>query len=234
MVGRSFAVDRYAPLSRLPQNPDRSGCAHMLANDPGARHFGQKHIPGHDHLLRNSRPSRQSKNPGPLPLIHYTAGRKRLVFTVVQDRQIKHPGIFQGSPHQLRTLDAVTVIRNRHNPRLPQGSDRRQLLPFLPDRNRPRWKNIRHPRFLCPLFHPGDGVRSVRHRGGVRHRDHRGKPAGHRRSRPRGNRLLRRLPRLPQMHVRINQTRGDDASLHLNHDRIFRDLSFRNLAVPDQ
>ncbi len=149
---------------------------------------------------------------------------------MVQHRQVKHAGVFQGSSHQLRALDAVAIVRDRHHPGLPQRSDRRQRLPFLPKGNRAGGKDVGHAGLFCALTHPGNRVGAVRHRRGVRHRDHRGETSRHRRRRPGRNRLLGRLARLPQMHMGVDQARRHHQAVHFHHQRVLGWLSGENLA----
>ena len=38
-----------------------------------------------------------------------------VILTMVEQRHANHPRIFHGAPHQFVILDAMTVIRYRHN-----------------------------------------------------------------------------------------------------------------------
>ncbi len=86
---------------------------------------------------------------------------------------------------------------------------------------RRRHRKQPHRRTTRRIQHPRHLRRRIVHRHRVRHRHHCRKPARRSSARPRRNRLLVRLPRLPQMHVDIDQSRRHHASRGIN---LFRHL----------
>ena len=118
----------------------------------------------------------------------------------------------------------MTIVRDGLYPGPLQRANGRQFLAGDVFADGARDENIDDTAFVRPFSNQSDCARVINGRRGVRHTNHGREPAPRRRRCAGGNRFLRRLPRLPQMHVQINQAGADDESCHIHPFNISRRL----------
>src|SRR5436190_14408691 len=119
--------------------------------------------------------------------------------------QVEHFRVLEGAPHQLIVLDAVTVISDSNHAGLFERSDRGQFFSRNVLRDRAGNENIHHAFGARAFTNQSDSARVVYGRRGVRHADQRSESASSRGRGSRGDSFLRRLARLAQMNVKIDQ-----------------------------
>ena len=59
-----------------------------------------------------------AKQRAPITLMHHSVADQIVILTMVEHRHANHPRIFDRAPHEFVVLDAMTVIRYRHDARL--------------------------------------------------------------------------------------------------------------------
>ena len=137
--------------------------------------------------------------------MHHPVCDQRIILAMIHHRQVEHPGVLQGAPHQFVVLHAMAVIGDGDDPRLFERADGRQFFPRDVFRDGPRHKDVDFAFPFRALANQRHRAGIVNGRGSVGHANHRSESAARRRRRARGDGFLGRLPRFPQMGVQINQ-----------------------------
>src|ERR1700747_2623541 len=99
----------------------------MLAMNASATKLGQQDVAHNHELFPRSWPARQSKDRTPMTLVHHTVAHEIVVLAVVEHGEIKHPGIFDRTPHQFMILYTMAVIGDRNDAALYPPSHQRHF-----------------------------------------------------------------------------------------------------------
>src|SRR3981081_3060713 len=127
-MGTKLARDGNAASARVAEKPDAAGRTQVLAVNASAAELGQQDVAHNNAHLDCSWPSRQPKDRTPVALVHDTVAYQIIILAMVEHGEIKHPGIFDRTSHQLVILYAMAVVGNGNDPGLCHRSDRGHLL----------------------------------------------------------------------------------------------------------
>jgi len=134
----------------------------------------------------------------------------RVILAVIHDRQIKHPGVFHRTPHQIVRLHAIAVIGDRNNARPLERTDGSERLPFHSDGDAPGGIDADNRVTGDDILHQLDRPGIIRDRRRIGHAHDGGESARGGGLRAGGHRLLVRLTGLPEMDVDIHQAGTGD------------------------
>ncbi len=216
---------------------DRSCRRQMEEVDTGTEGADQGDVPGHHHLFRHCGHAGKPQPARPCSLVHRPVSGQGSVLTVLGQGDTEAGGVVERSAHQSRRLHPGPVIGEEPNPEGGQLGHGRQALAGPTHRDRPGHRHFRRCRG-CQLLHVSHRLCRIESRLGVGHGHYRGVTAegGSPGARLDGFRLL--PARLAEMGVEVDQTRGDDAALGLEHHRALRPgdlmLDGRHPALCDQ
>src|SRR5204862_2512078 len=115
-----FAANFHAARPSFTKQPYTACSRDVLAMNVMIAKFRQQNIPHHYRFFAGWRPAGQPKQRAPLTLMYHSVADQTVILTMIEYRHANHAGIFDGAPHEFVILNAMTVIRYRHNPCLCQ------------------------------------------------------------------------------------------------------------------
>src|SRR5213594_1338102 len=123
----NLAAYFYAARARFTKQSHTSGCSEVLAMNRMTAKFSKQDV-AHDYrFLAGRGPTRQPKQCAPVTFVHDAIADQIVVLTMIEHRHANHARIFDRTPHDFVILNAMTIIRDRHNARLREGPDRREF-----------------------------------------------------------------------------------------------------------
>ncbi len=128
-----------------------------------------------------------------------------LVLLVRDDGEVEEPGVLERPAHEPGVHHGAAVVRDGDDARPVHLADLGQPLPGEPERERPDGMDPRAAGQRRTLQDEARDRAAVVHRVGVGHAGDRREAARERRRHPGRDRLLVLLPRLPQVHVHVDQ-----------------------------
>src|SRR4051812_8822516 len=101
--------------------------------------------------------------------MHHTVAYEIVVLAVVEHGEIKHPGIFNRSPHQFMILDTVAVVGDCNNAGLYHRSDWRHLFSSQVSGDRTSREYVDTGGLPRSLENPSYSAWIIRRRTGIGH-----------------------------------------------------------------
>ena len=190
--------------------------------EPGARHVTEdigkdRQVARDGRLLGGGRPATQPEHGRDEAVVRLGPLGQRELLGVVDDRQPERAGIRERRAQDRGGSHRRAVVREADHPRVGQLAERRQSLPSSPDRHRPMRQQLdRRPGRGRGGPDPGEDARLVEGRRRVRHGADRGEAAVHGRGEPGRDRLGVLVAGLAQVHVEIDEARGDDDAVRVD------------------
>ncbi len=183
------------------------------------------HVARHANRLRCRRHPAQSESRRSHSFAHHRSSGQRNIFRMLDHREIQRPAIIHHLPRQLRRRNRFPIIRDCHDPRFFHPRDFCDRLALAPRRRRANWPHSNAPARFRAVQDESRHRSIVVHRLRVRHAANRGESAARRRPRSRLYGFRGFLPRLAQMHVKVNKSGRDDQPASIQD---FRTLRCRN------
>src|SRR3984893_650686 len=127
-MGTKLARDGNAASARVAEKPDAAGRTQVLAVNASATELGQQDVAHNHELFACSWPSRQPEDRTPVAFVHHTVAYQIVILAMVEYGEIKHPGIFGRSSHQLMILYAIAVVGDGNDTGLSHLTDGSHLV----------------------------------------------------------------------------------------------------------
>ena len=89
--------------------------------------FGEQNIACDDRFLARRRPAGQPEQRAPVAFVHHAVADQIVVLAMIEHRHADHPRVLDRAAHEFVILNAVTVVGDRDDPGLREGTDRRQF-----------------------------------------------------------------------------------------------------------
>ena len=192
---------------------------YMLRVVPGSNSAVEHDVALQHQLFSDRRPRTKSKFDLQRTRVHSGTLGEGWLLAVLHERATDHLGHLQYAQHHLCVGDAVAIISERHGAGLFHSSHGCQLFARAPNRCSARNKDTRQVCFACAQaneLHQWPGIKARR---GVGHAAHAGESAGNRGGCTGGNGFLVLSARLPQMHVRIDESGADHEAMAVDDFR---------------
>ncbi len=180
MVRGDFGRDRDAASLRPAHDLDTAGGRQVADVQACAHGFREQHVARDDRLFGDGRPAGESEFGGERPLVHLRALGESRLLGVLGDDPVERRDVLERATHEQRVVHALAVIAEHPHggARASHRADLGEVLPRESDgdgADRPH----RHVAVLVAergdLFDDAGGVGDGL---SVRHRVHRGEPAG--------------------------------------------------------
>ena len=181
----------------------------MLKMDASPGQLRDQKIPGDMDVFRSVGFPPQPHPGGDGPLIHDPTSRKPHILRVVSYRNVKSQGVLQCPTHESRVHHGESVIGNPNGTSLHKFPNRGEALPFLAHGKGTHGIHAGKPCGTSLGSYKADRRRRIDHRIGVGHGTDRRESTRHRGGGPGGDRLLMLSSRFPEVHMDIDQPRGD-------------------------
>src|SRR5207253_9366766 len=165
----NLATYFYAARPRFAHQSHTSGCSEVLAMNRMIAKFREQNVAHYYRFFAGRGPARQPEERAPVAFVHDAIADQIVVLTMIEHGQINHTRVFDRASHHLVILNAMTIIRDRYNASLREGSDRRELLPCEIFRDCAGWQNLHARDGGGPIFDPRTRARIVRDRRRINH-----------------------------------------------------------------
>lgn len=99
----------------------------MLAVDVGAGDFGEKNIAGDNGFFAGGGPTTKAEDSAVVAFVNHAVADERIILAMIEDREIKHAGVFEGAAHEFVALNAFTVVGDGDDSCLFEGTDGREF-----------------------------------------------------------------------------------------------------------
>ena len=219
VVGRHLRGDREAAPPGLAQGADAAGRGDVAEVEAPAGQLEQGEVAKHHDVLGLGRDPLQPQPGGRGSLVHDPLADEVQVLLVDGQRQAEGARVLEGTPHQRRRHHRASVVGEGHAARRPELAVLGQLLALAPLADRTHRVDPgqagRRGAGQHELGHAGVVVGGDR----VGHGTHGGEAACHGRAGAGGDGLLVLLPRLAQVHVEVDEARGDPLPPGVHHVR---------------
>ena len=199
--------------------------------DGRAGEFGEEGVALDDDFLARRRPAGQSERGADRAFVHHAFADEIVVLAMVHDGEAKHARVLQRAAHDLMVLDTMPVVGERDDARFVHRADGREFLARDAFRNRAGGEDV-HARLGLRFFqNPRHHARAVDARRSIRHA-HDAREATRRRSlRPAGDSLFRRLARLAQVNVEVDEAGTNDEAARVDHFQVVAVLPRQTIEV---
>lgn len=213
MVWACLGTNGQALFLGFAQEADGFGAAQVLEMDMGAGFFRKQDVTGNDGLFARGWPAAKSEESAPVTFVHDSVSHEGVILAVIEDGELKHAGVFQGSPHQFIVLDAMSIVGDGDDPGVFERADGCHFLAGEAFGDGPGHKHINRGFIFGFVAYKSHRARLIDRGGGIGHAKDRTETAACGRAGSRGDSLLGRLARFTQVNMEIDQSRADDEAV---------------------